>query len=72
MTDMRVVLKREYPDIDPRLCTLCGDCVQVCPTDCLWIANWSEVVLAPQSCINCEVCEAVCPVDAITMRERIW
>ena len=63
--------RQELPDIDSRLCTLCGDCVDVCPTDCLAIGA-REGVLAPQSCINCAVCEVVCPAAAIAMRERDW
>lgn len=27
------------PRIDGRLCTLCGDCVAVCPTECLVIVR---------------------------------
>ena len=61
-----------FPDIDSRLCTLCGDCILVCPTDCLAIARQIEVVLAPQKCINCALCAEICPVDAIAMRERRW
>ena len=64
--------RQPLPDIDSRLCTLCGDCVDVCPTECLEIARGIEVVLAPQACIQCEVCAAVCPVAAITMRTRDW
>jgi NAD-dependent dihydropyrimidine dehydrogenase PreA subunit len=63
--------RQELPDIDSRLCTLCGDCVTICPTDCLAIGA-RVVVLVPQSCINCAVCEAVCPVAAIAMRQRDW
>jgi len=66
-----VVPRQELPDIDSRLCTLCSDCVDVCPTDCLSVAGF-EVVLAPQSCIQCGACEAVCPVAAIAMRPRDW
>ena len=64
--------RQELPDIDSRLCTVCGDCAYVCPTDCLLIARSIEVVLVPQSCINCGVCEAVCLVTAIAMRTRDW
>jgi formate hydrogenlyase subunit 6/NADH:ubiquinone oxidoreductase subunit I len=65
------VPRQELPDIDSRLCTLCGDCVDICPTDCLSVADL-EVVLVPQSCIHCGVCEAVCPVAAIAMQPRDW
>ncbi|MGE5192607.1 MAG: ATP-binding protein [Deltaproteobacteria bacterium] len=64
--------RHELPDIDSRLCTLCGDCIDVCPTACLSIARNVEVVLTPQSCINCGVCEAICPAAAIAMRPRDW
>jgi len=64
--------RQELPDIDSRLCTLCGDCIDVCPTDCLLIRGQIEVVLLPQSCIQCGVCAAICPVGAILMRERAW
>lgn len=67
-----IMSRQNLPDIDSRLCTLCRDCVSVCPTECLSIARGVEVVLAPHSCINCEVCEAVCPADAIVMRDREW
>jgi formate hydrogenlyase subunit 6/NADH:ubiquinone oxidoreductase subunit I len=64
--------RTELPDIDSRLCTICGDCVNVCPTDCLTIVREIEVVLYPQTCINCTVCAAICPAAAITMRSRDW
>jgi MinD superfamily P-loop ATPase len=64
--------RQELPEIDSRLCTLCGDCVAVCPTDALVLARNVQVVLAPQACINCGVCEAACPVAAIAMRPRDW
>jgi formate hydrogenlyase subunit 6/NADH:ubiquinone oxidoreductase subunit I len=63
--------RQELPDIDVRLCTLCGDCVEVCPTECLSIAGM-QVVLVPQSCISCGVCAAVCPAQAITMQVQDW
>jgi MinD superfamily P-loop ATPase len=71
-SEIPFVPRQNLPDVDPRLCTVCGDCVTVCPTECLAIAREIEVVLAPQSCISCEVCEAVCPVAAIAMRIRDW
>jgi formate hydrogenlyase subunit 6/NADH:ubiquinone oxidoreductase subunit I len=66
------LVRSELPEIDWRLCTLCGDCVDVCPTDCLTIAREIEVVLTPQTCINCGVCAAICPVEAIAMQSRDW
>lgn len=64
--------RQELPEIDERLCTLCGDCLPVCPTDCLAIVAEQRVVVAPQLCISCDVCAAVCAPRAITMVMRDW
>ena len=71
-SEISFVPRQLLPDIDLRTCTLCGDCLVVCPTECLSVAREVEIVLAPQTCINCAVCEAVCPVTAITMRTQDW
>lgn len=64
--------RQELPDIDERRCTLCGDCLFACPTECLYLVRRTEIVVAPQNCISCGICEAVCPVTAIAMRTREW
>lgn len=64
--------RSELPDIDSRRCTLCGDCVGVCPTDALTIHRQLEVLLTPQACIQCGVCAAICPVGAIELQGRDW
>lgn len=64
--------RQELPQIDSRLCTLCGDCVRVCPTDCLQIVRSLEVLVTPQNCISCAVCAAVCPAGAIAMQSQAW
>ncbi|MGQ0633857.1 MAG: 4Fe-4S binding protein [Planctomycetaceae bacterium] len=64
--------RASLPDIDERRCTLCGDCVLVCPTECLFVVRQVDLVVAPQDCISCGVCEVVCPVEAIAMRPQEW
>ena len=64
--------RQQLPQIDTRLCTLCGDCVGVCPTDCLDIVNRLEVVVTPEHCISCTVCTAVCPAGATAMQSQAW
>ena len=56
---------RELPVIDPRRCTGCGDCLRVCPTQCLVMFGQIPVVTEDQACIRCQVCAIVCPVEAV-------
>lgn len=53
------------PEIDPDLCTLCGDCVEVCAFQALAILG-GEVRLFPEMCHGCGSCGLICPVEAIT------
>jgi MinD superfamily P-loop ATPase len=64
--------RQELPEIDERRCTLCGDCVMICPTDALQAAGDRTIVVQPRRCISCAVCEPVCPVAAIAMRAQDW
>ena len=48
-------------------CTLCGDCVDSCPTHALQIKETLEY--DPDSCQYCEVCSDVCEECAIRIEE---
>jgi NAD-dependent dihydropyrimidine dehydrogenase PreA subunit len=41
-----------------------GDCVEVCPVDCIYEAD-DMYYINPSECIDCGACVAVCPVEAI-------
>ncbi|MDY0323466.1 MAG: ferredoxin family protein [Candidatus Carbobacillus sp.] len=41
-----------------------GDCVEVCPVDCIHEGE-DQYYIDPDVCIDCGACEAVCPVSAI-------
>lgn len=60
---------RELPLLDETLCTGCGDCTHVCPTDCLEMAGPLPWLPRPDDCISCAVCALVCPVRAIQMMD---
>jgi NAD-dependent dihydropyrimidine dehydrogenase PreA subunit len=55
------------PLIDETLCTGCGDCVVVCPTECLAMAGRLPGLSAPADCVECALCVQVCPVRAIQL-----
>jgi ferredoxin len=54
----------------PDDCTLCGFCVQVCPTHALKVledAKNSSLVLEKAECIHCGKCERICEFHALKM-----
>lgn len=58
-----------------QLCTRAGNCVEVCPVDCIVPgpqdkADWPYFYIDPSTCINCGACMAVCPVNAIFASEE--
>jgi ferredoxin--NADP+ reductase len=51
-------------------CTREGDCVEVCPVDCIvpgpkGNADWPLFYIDPDVCIDCGACQPVCPPEAI-------
>jgi ferredoxin len=59
---------RELPLLNETRCTGCGNCVPICPTDCLAMSGTIPWLIRPAACVSCAACAAVCPVDAIEMR----
>ena len=47
-----------------------GDCVDVCPVDC--IHEKEELfVIDPDECIDCQQCVSACPVEAIFAEDEL-
>jgi formate hydrogenlyase subunit 6/NADH:ubiquinone oxidoreductase subunit I len=63
--DWRVV---ELPVLDETLCTGCGLCVAVCPTNCLAMLGHLPCLPRPRDCVSCGLCAAVCPANALAMQ----
>jgi len=57
----------ELPLVNAAHCTGCGDCVAVCPTDCLAMAGRVPWLPRPLDCVSCSACMLVCPADAIQL-----
>ena len=53
------------PDIDMRLCTLCGACVELCPTRAVEMGTAGPFIARPDDCNYCTECETICPHGAI-------
>ena len=62
----------------PCINTKSGECVQVCPVDCIHprsdepdYQNVEMLYIDPETCINCGACASVCPVEAIFPEEDL-
>lgn len=55
---------------DPCIDVKDGDCVKVCPVDCIYEGG-RMFYIQPDECINCGLCVSVCPVDAIYADDRL-
>jgi len=57
--------------IDPELCTGCGNCSQVCPTNAVQLGRRDGILslstIDELRCIGCGNCVVVCPVKAISL-----
>jgi MinD superfamily P-loop ATPase len=60
----------DLPVLDERNCTGCGDCVAVCPADCLAMLGPLPWLPRPGACVSCDICVLVCPVQALELRQN--
>lgn len=58
-------MSRLLPQIDLGLCTGCGNCAALCPTQAVEIVAGKAVITRPMQCTYCDVCETFCPEGAI-------
>jgi Fe-S-cluster-containing hydrogenase component 2 len=63
----RILAVTELPALDERRCIGCGDCIYVCPTDCLAMKGAYPWLPRPLDCVSCGLCAVVCPVDALQL-----
>lgn len=59
------------PIIDQKKCTLCGECVEQCPTHALAMAGNQIIYVQPSPCTYCGDCEPACPQGAIRVEYEI-
>jgi formate hydrogenlyase subunit 6/NADH:ubiquinone oxidoreductase subunit I len=64
---------RGKPELIARMCTYCGDCVEVCPARVIWLTEKSGEKMLSLSCcgcIFCGRCEEVCQTGAIKLTQE--
>jgi TorA maturation chaperone TorD/formate hydrogenlyase subunit 6/NADH:ubiquinone oxidoreductase subunit I len=65
------VRRPRWPQVSRRQdCTLCGFCIQVCPTRALKIhesGRETSLLLFDAHCVSCAKCERVCPTGTLQM-----
>lgn len=59
----------ELPQLEPSLCRGNGECIRICPTECLEMETGRPWLARPADCIACSLCVQVCPTGALTMIE---
>jgi heterodisulfide reductase subunit A len=77
VTQSGAILKRGFAELDPMVavvdseaCTMCGDCLTVCPYDAIETteADGTQVAtIVRTACKGCGGCVPVCPVEAIDL-----
>jgi NAD-dependent dihydropyrimidine dehydrogenase PreA subunit len=60
----------ELPVVDEKKCSGCGDCVAICPTECLALAGGLPWLPRPLDCVSCALCVLVCPTGALSLSEQ--
>ncbi len=55
------------PSCDFEKCTMCGDCVEKCPTHATDMTGSGKFTVEPEYCVSCGLCAEICPDHALTM-----
>lgn len=58
----------QVPVCDTSRCTVCGDCVKLCPVRACSLDAEGHFSVVPTYCVNCGACVKVCPEDALEMQ----
>ncbi len=59
----------QVPACDRSRCTMCGDCVTICPTHTIDLDGRGHFSVETAYCVNCKACVEACPEGALSMVE---
>jgi len=57
--------------LDKSRCTLCGTCVNVCPSGALTFSAADRIAFVESRCLQCGLCASVCPEQAVALHPRL-
>ena len=60
----------QIPECDQMKCTMCGDCVKLCPTHAADLVAGGRLTIEPTYCVGCGLCAEICEDRALKMVER--
>ncbi len=69
-----LVIEPRFPDpgiYNVKVCTQCGDCAKVCPTECIKQDEKGAYYVVPEDCTLCEACVPECPEDVMFVRAEL-
>ena len=69
-SDLAENVRVQLPECDHDKCTMCGDCVAVCPVFACDLTANGKFTVEPTYCIGCGLCTEVCGDRALKMVER--
>ena len=58
------------PIVDEKLCNLCGICIDVCPTEAIFLEE--SIITKTELCIRCCACVRSCPNNARVVEDSAW
>lgn len=57
--------------LDPKRCTGCGMCSQVCPHAVFSLTNGTAEIVNRDACMECGACARNCPVQALSVQSGV-
>ncbi|MDA7848028.1 EFR1 family ferrodoxin [Sulfurospirillum sp.] len=58
------------PVVDEKLCSQCGECIEVCPTGAIFLED--SIVTKTELCVRCCACIRSCPSEARMVEDIAW